>query len=223
MLANILRTNSINQIPAAPSLRYSMSSISGTTLLDESGNGYNGTITGAFQAAGPGIAKCLDFTTGDHQVLIPSSFQPDRNITISAWVLIPVGAPFTQHICLSFGTSATGRRRALWVEAAGGVPFRLSFSGFSANLITTAQNLNDAVWRHIVFTISSIGDVVAYVNKLSVAAGTLSLVAPGGWNNYLGRSDFTGGEYATCKLGPVTVYPRVLNSTEISQLYDEVF
>lgn len=222
MLANRLLLTRKKQIPAGPSLRYSMQLIAGATLVDESGNGFNGTIAGAFQAPGPGVAKCLDFTTGDHQVSIPNTFQPDRDITISAWVQIPAGAPTVQHICLSFGTSATGRRRAIWVEAAGGVPFRLSFSGFSANILTTAQKLNDSVWRHVVITINASGTATVFVNMVSVGAGTPGLLAPGSWVNYLGRSDFGGGEFATCRLGPVTIYPRVLNSAEIAQLYDEV-
>jgi len=65
---------------------WSFDVISGNTVLDDSGNGNNGTIYGATQVDGI-IDKALSFDGVDDYVLIPSipNLKPS-NITISLWV-----------------------------------------------------------------------------------------------------------------------------------------
>jgi len=92
-----------------------------------------------------------------------------------------------------------------------------SARGTCSNTIQTftAPSLN--VWHLVGFTISAAAGITYYLNGTSVGTGTMtSFNATSSYDIKLGRAD----NYAKCQLGPVLFYNRVLNSTEVDQVYD---
>jgi len=123
---------------------------SGTTALDSSGNGNNGTLTGDPQWVAGQLGGALDFSGTNSRVTAPHIPLDNRSFTIAMWVNL--GQNTSEHIALSQGPGSTNEGLHLRLggagnPAAGGINF-----GFYGNDLVTGGGLLELnTWYHLGF------------------------------------------------------------------------
>jgi len=120
---------------------------SGTTAVDSTGNGNDGTLSGNPQWVAGQLGGALDFSGTNSRVTAPHIPLDNRSFTIAMWVNL--GQNTSQHIALSQGPGSTnnGLHLRLGQTATGGINF-----GFYGNdLITGGGILELNTWYHLGF------------------------------------------------------------------------
>lgn len=84
--------------------------------------------------------------------------------------------------------------------------------------------INDGVWRHFALTLSSSGYFIIYINKAIVYQSQRSYPTTTIFNkNYLGKSNVLNDNYPiTGNIDDFRIYKKVLNATDVSNLYGYV-
>jgi chitodextrinase len=153
--ASITTTGIHNPCEQDPDLvaRYSLDSVSSNTVVDQSGNGHDGTVSGATPSAGR-VASALDFD-GDNDFVSINSFDISGNqLSLVAWIRADDFATADARII----SKATGVQENdhIWMLSTisdNGIKprFRLKTGSTTHTLIGT-QTLNPNTWYHIVAT-----------------------------------------------------------------------
>lgn len=172
----------------------------GNKVIDASGQGNTGTITGATWTNGK-HGKALSFN-GVNDVVALSGIALTNTHTVSMWINPTLGdtygAVFSQDNLIGiYYKSDTGK-----------ISF---YYGNTNHLFNTALNQN--AWNHIIISSNS-GSVTFYLN--GVPDGVESS-ATGYTANTIG--DDSSSETFKGKLDDIRIYNRALTATEISKLY----
>ncbi len=200
---------------------------SGAVALDWSGEGNNGTITGATWTSGKTSANALQFYGGTHasstpsyvtlntaQALNPSFF------TINAWMNITTSTNSYNYIysnirdCCEidngFSMRVAGQTASIQIGNSGGIS---TFSGGIVPLNT---------WAMITGTYD--GSVVAtYVNGVLVHTASYSgaVGQPATYVNTIGALAYSPGTFSTVgSIDDVRLYNRALSAAEIQEIYN---
>ncbi|HEY3181756.1 MAG TPA: LamG-like jellyroll fold domain-containing protein, partial [Gaiellaceae bacterium] len=191
-----------------PVAAYSFDAGSGTTLADLSGNGNNGTITGASWTSGKN-GGALSFNGSSSYVTVPDAASLDLTtaMTVEAWIFA-TGS--------SFGTIVAKERTG------GGFPYGLEQGGSdSDSYVNTGTQYRSGIstltlstWTHLAGTYDG-STVRFYVNGIlagsTTASGTLNQTS----DPLRIGADLTWGEYFQGKIDDVRVYNRALSTSEI--------
>ena len=202
---------------------YPFDQTAGPTITDASGNGRNGTLSGAatFPAGVIGNGLSLPGASGDY-VTLPSAFiQTLTNITITVWVNVYTDQ--TWQRVFDFGSSQNVYM--FLTSHAGGANARFA--------ITTAGNtmeqqlngtavLPTGAWTHVAIVLGSNGGTL-YINGAVVATNTSLTLRPSDLgattNNYLGRSQFAD-PYFNGEVDDLRIYASALTAAQITTIYD---
>jgi len=93
----------------------------------------------------------------------------------------------------------------------------------SANNITTTTTINDGNWHHIVY-VNNNGSITIYIDGISSATGTHSLVTQTVSNgNQIGNWDANNAESWQGKIDQVRIFNTALNSTQVGELALETY
>jgi len=189
--------------------------ISGALALDRSGQGNNGTISGAAPAIGK-VGQALEFDGTSGYVDLAHMIQLESgDMTFSVWAK-PTSVSGSVWLVQQWDSS---QGPAFFTEAGGVLTFEI---GPYTNKLSTASGiLLSGQWQHLVavaqgttLTIYVNGSQVAQGNKTRVenlSAGHFTIAGPtgdGGVNSFPGQLD------------EVRVYNRALSAEEIKRLYN---
>jgi len=186
---------------------------SGTTWTDLSGNGNNGTISGATYSSNE--SGYLDFD-GSNDYVNLGSFFTFSNFTISLWVY--PGSTQTTYADI-FDNNHTGTQNFVCQQNYNNVN-QYSF-GVSGSSGTSLFTLSANVWQYLTFTYNN-SVASAYINGAFHSSG-----APGGPANYVNPilniarwSSQYGGRHWNGRVSYFTAYNKVLTASEITQNYN---
>jgi len=216
-------------------LRYTFSG-SGTSVTDETGNGYTGTISGT------GGAKATDsglpvFSTGTAGVVsiggsIGTLIQSLKEYTMSSYVYIAAGTDLATNEghfvwCFANTTNATQTSGNYIFFGAKISGQRITTAGYgSEKTVATGNNLEKGIWKHVMYkqtgTTNGNGAGTVYIDGVEVATGTGMLLPSQMASttfNYLARPCFTSDKYLiNAKLHDFRIYNTALSANDIDTL-----
>lgn len=186
---------------------------------DQTGNGWDGSITGASYAAGK-LGNCLSFDGTDDKMTF-GNLNITGNFTISFWVYVDASQIRSYPVMLVKGTDGNenyevgGWDGSKWLCCV-----RWSTSGRRTDLNTT---LTTGTWHHLVMRFdgttwdlwkdgSSASSTTAYSGQTPVSSNTASIGFDQAWGS--ANSYFTGD------MDEVGIWTRALTNTEIGTLYN---
>jgi hypothetical protein len=219
----------MNQVP---SLYWRLGESSGTTIADSSGNGRDGTISGAGyvlnQAGAPNSAVSggngsMEFT-GNTATHVDAAYDPWPTAgptagarTVTGWALLD--ALSGQHRAIMVGstdnTNNTLFFRQLNTSADGAFDFDFGFNGTTVNDV----NLSAGQWFHWAWQIDTDNDIVRIYFNGALANEQLGVTA--GWPAL--AAGFRIGKLSTAsapwdgKIDEVAIFDRMLSADEIAQ------
>jgi concanavalin A-like lectin/glucanase superfamily protein len=195
----------------------------GTTVLDGSGNGNNGVLSGgtSWIAGVSGSALSFDGSTGQVKVSDNNALEPSGAVTASVWFRHS-GSPGTyRYIVAKGGNGCVAASYGLYTGPTGGLEFYISHDHGSvyARSPDAGQRVWDGKWHLAVGTYDGT-TVRLYIDGVEVGAGTSS---PGSLEYLLPSSnDFYIGNYPSCQphhflgdIDSVAVWARALSASEI--------
>lgn len=192
---------------------------------DVSGNGYNGTVTGAVlitdKAGNPNSAYSFDGILSYIDATIATIPQNNSPRTISGWFKTnsPNYTESNYSTIFNYGNLSTNQRFALSLYSKGYLDF-ISSSNFSNNDLGIQNNYLDNTWHFI--TITYDGTKVSlfidgnYVDGKNITLNTINK------NFRIGKriDGDTNNEYFKGSIDDVGIWNRVLTPEEITKLYN---
>lgn len=204
---------------------YTMDNISGSTLVDETGN-YDGTIYGATTTTGV-IGDALSFDGVNDYVKMSGTITPFGALTglaVSFWWYWPRGASFDVYASIignlksggdSVGSDYDGF--AIQTISRGTIRWFGFGSGQAANNLHTIP-LDQ--WVHCVAMWDGSG-LIFVKNNVASARSPLTINDMGTTEElHIGKLPYAP-LYAPGRVDLIRIYPRVLTSSEITALYEE--
>jgi len=183
--------------------------ISGATAYDRSGQGNDGTITGATTINGK-VGQALNFNGSTGFVNIPydSSLSPGSDMTMSFWI---------------YWSGKSGDNNILTQESA----YEVRVNGGQISYATNPwawrgsnSPVSQDTWHHVVVTNDADGQQEIYID----GAETFSTASGGSISSQavdvtIGRRTCCGGSYFDGNIDEVRIYNRALNPAEVNRLY----
>ncbi len=191
----------------------------GTTAVDESGNGRDGTLVdGATFAAG--IENEAVAMNGNGQyVNLPPVLSGATAFSISAWVYLNRAATWSRIFDFGTGTSAY-----MMLTAASDVRtlrFAITVGGETAEQRLETAELPTGSWQHVTVTFAGRSGTL-YVNGTAVDTNGRFSLNPASLgsitHNWLGRSQFTVDPTLNGYIDDVRIYGRALSAAEVQAL-----
>jgi len=191
---------------------------SGSTWIDLSGNGNNGTLVNGvgYNSGNSGSLSfdgVNDYVSGNPPY-IPSQFEP---LTLSAWIY-NAGQSGNRGILgiVNPSSQPTGSSRMITIRSTGATYFWGSSADFNpSNFISEVNS-----WTYIVFTIDSEKRVTAYKNGIFNEDSILSSLSNVVATSYDVGSRRYFGEYFEGKIAQVSIYNRTLSANEVTQNFE---
>ncbi len=193
---------------------------------DESGNGNDGVVNGATLATGRqgNISSSYDFDFG-HYIdcgSLPSLGENPSNFSISVWL--------NAGNIVSSDYYVVGTKRHIengmtdWVTVGVGQNkfwMRFDDSGYmeSNDLFSVSDALN-GTWSHVVY-IREDNVISVYVNGVIEGTAIDNHILTGSTYNFFLGGHLAWNKFFLGKMDDVAIYNRVLNSSEIQQLYQD--
>ncbi|GAA1187839.1 LamG-like jellyroll fold domain-containing protein [Nesterenkonia xinjiangensis] len=211
--------------PPEPVVHYTMDEVDGDRIVDASGNGLDGRISGEVD-----VVEAQDGTVlrlGGGHVAIPSGqFQEAEDLTVStrvrwsgdggAWQwLLALGADTERYL---FTTPSHGDgqfRSAITTEGAGG-----------ESTITGLSPLHAEEWATLTVTLDSAADTLTtYLNGVAVGSTPTTVSAAELWgpeaeiSGYIGRSFYSDPPF-TGEVDDFRIYDAALTEDQVAELQD---
>jgi hypothetical protein len=193
---------------------------SGSIAYDSSGNGHNGTVTGATWVPGY-INSALSFNGTTNYVVTPD-IPLSNAFSVSAWVNPAVTtqtgyariAETEYNNGLYLGADSSGNKYKFIVNSGSGSTGSCgaSFGCAQGGTITSG-------WHLIVGTFDGT-TAILYVDNAEVASDTLRAPANTSYPLYIGRYDASSGYGWNGFLDEVRLYSRALSGGEVTALYN---
>lgn len=196
---------------------WSFDNITGNTVLDDSGNGNNGTIYGATQVDGV-VGKALSFDGVNDYVSVGNgvSLRYNNNFTVSMWIN-PKGNHLGAYGGLWAEYSTDGRNR-MFVGDNGSLLAQYYIGGVLKLPASPAGSIITNQWSYVVLTYNG-AEIVFWVNgvkQIPVAAtGLLNSVSNN--NREIGRA--TAVYQFNGIIDDVRIYKEALTISQIQQIY----
>jgi hypothetical protein len=191
---------------------------SGTTWLDRSGNGNNGTLVNgtAFSSANAG-SLVLDGVNDHGTIPNSSTLRPPTELTVSMWAK---ASTFTSQWNRLLGQDPYNGAYLIFLETGGKLIRALHYANGSEVRCNTNVEISSTVFKHIVFTFK-MGDAIRSFFD-GVASTTVSL--PAGTFTYNTVNQFyfghIGSNWFNGQISNISVYNRALSATEIQQNFN---
>lgn len=204
---------------AAANAWYTANTSNGTTLTDSSGNGLDGTLSGAYAYA-PGVAGNALALSGGYASLPTGIVSSVSDFTIAAWVKASSLTNWARIFDFGTGTSSY----MFLTPDAGGtnkLRFAITTSGGSGEQQLNGPALAVNTWTHIAVTLSGSTGTL-YVNGAAVATNTNMTLTPGNlgstMQNYLGKSQFSADPAFNGLIDDFRLYGVALSASQVAEL-----
>ena len=216
-------TNAIAQLLAAPSplLQLTFNQSSGTTAVDATGNGWNGTLVNGPTWVVGESGNAVSLNGVNQYVSLPSGVVSSLNdFTISAWVNLNALSPGA-HL-FDFGTGTGSYMFLSPAATAGGLLFAITTAGSNyQQSIYCTNNLSPGVWHNIAVTFAA-GMGILYLDGLPVATNSNISLTPSllGYTgqNWIGRSQYSSNPYLNGLVDDFRIYNGAMSANEIASL-----
>ncbi|MFI6007873.1 family 43 glycosylhydrolase [Streptomyces sp. NPDC051243] len=217
-------TAEATEITDGLALWYKLDATSGSTATDASGNGRDGTVSGAADWSGTG--QGLAFNGSDTYIKVPNDIMKGMDaITVSMDVRID-STQTTPYFVYGFGNSSGSSGNGYLFTT--GNSFRTSiasgnWSTEQTTRPTDSHNLTRSVWKHIAYTQTGTTGVL-YEDGIEVGRNTSVSITPGSIGsgtttaNYIGKSVYSGDKLFKGSIRDFRVYDRALADSEVGQL-----
>ncbi len=188
---------------------------------DDTGNGHDGTVTGATHS-GAGSNPVFEFDGSGDQISFPDTGLPTGNAdrTMSAWFRSDSTAGSVDKTIFRYGNIGSGNQ-SMGLALRNGELMPTAWG--AANEYVIPGNLADGDWHHVAWTLNG-GTANTYVDGTlkdtrSFTANTVLGSGIIGYNTNPAGEDWIGG------LDDINVFDRALSSDEVTSMmdYDEVF
>ncbi|WP_406036116.1 family 43 glycosylhydrolase [Nocardioides sp. NBC_00163] len=203
-------------------VHYPLDQVTGTTVVDESGAGHNGTLTGdATWLGGEGLS--LGGTNG--HVRLPNDVMAGlTSITVSLEVKIAADQATPYFIWGLGNTGDNGTGNGYLFTTGNAYRTSIATGNWSTEqTVTAGRNLARDTWKTISYTLAD-GTAVLYEDGVEVARRTGVTITPGQIGNgvttanYLGRSVYSGDRHLKGQLRDFRMYDRALTASEVHEL-----
>lgn len=195
---------------------------SGTTWIDISRNGNNGTLTNGptFSSANTGS---IVFDGTNDFVSIPNfTYRFNTSFTLSIWIRFIALTTLPTTLISNYSGTITGNDGVfLEINASNAVRFVYRNLGvdvfdFASGAVTINTTYN------IVATVSNTGGAKLYINsqQLPLTSGVSSLFTPTNTTLVINRLDSATGRYTNSNTYLAAVYNRALSATEVAQNFN---
>lgn len=157
---------------------YTMDNVSGSTLIDESANGYDGTISGATQTS-----DYLEFDGVNDYVGGISKFLSGLTaftISINVWFDETPSASGDDFDLITIGRHASGSPLTLWWDDGGADYLTFIVSDSSANttgVVTTSLTPATGQMENIIMTFDANNEIRIYLNNVEDSGGAIDASA----------------------------------------------
>lgn len=207
--------------------KYSMDSISGTTLLDETANGHDGNVLGAPTIVAGKISNAIGFDKVDDRIVTTPKVVSTSSFTVALWSYISIldGANGGWFINQRDSTSGTSQEWQL-VYFGGFYTIGLfTTNGYFECVSTTAATQD--VWRHLTFSFSG-SEIKLYIDGVlegtTAVTGSLNTGASKtvfgmrAWDldPVLGGPNMYGG-----LIDSVRILDTVASQAQVTEIYNE--
>jgi PKD repeat protein len=205
-VANVAVTVSNNASLVAA---YAFEEASGNTATDSSGNGNNGTLSGATRSASGKIGSALVFNGSGALVTIPDSNSLDLTtaMTLEAWVF-PTATGGWRDVIYK------GPNDTYYLEGSSDAGPPAVGGTFSGNSLFGNAALQSNTWSHLAATYDG-ATLRLYVNGAQVASRPQTGAIPASSGALSLGGDALYGQYFAGRLDEVRIYRRVLSAAEI--------
>jgi hypothetical protein len=190
-----------------------------TTVLDSSGNGYNGTATANTNTlTTPGVIDGAMIFNGSSQDVSIVGFNPSTTLSsgsysISMWALSTAA---TSDGWRPIVGDHSGQILYVGSQSAANNQVNVNLNGASGE-ITGPFTLNDGNWHHIVAVVVPSKSITVYVDTVSYNSG----LTPGASSttSAINIGTTAQSEYWKGSIDDVRIYSRALSSDEVQMLY----
>lgn len=196
---------------------------SGTSLIDLSGNGLNGTMSNLTYNN-----PAFTYNGSSSQVSIPDNalLEPGTgNWTMEAWFKPTQFTTNTQTVLGKFGNGGTGSIISYAMRQINGI-IRADFSNGTTAFTSDDYAIGLNTWVHMVYVWDRTNSML-YTYSNGVLKQSRAITISGGIRNgttnlYIGS--YNGGEYSqyyTGQIGILRLFSKALNATEVLKNYNE--
>jgi hypothetical protein len=192
---------------------YGFNEGSGTAVADLSGNGNNGTVSGATWSSAGKYGGALSFNGTSSLVTVPGSASLDltTGMTLEAWV--DPAQLETAWRCVLFKERPADMVYALYASNGTHPNGQIYFGGAEHNVVGTSAVAVDA-WTHLAVTFDG-STLELYVNSVLVSSVALSATILKSNDVLHIGGDSVWGEWFAGELDEIRIYNRALAASEI--------
>jgi hypothetical protein len=196
----------------------------GSTWTDLSGEGNNGSISGATYFGG-NTPPDFDFDGSNDRVTFASGQDVGGEITISFWVRPTLNYSINTFISTKGSASASGY--AFYANSWNTTNRKLQFEVANGSSGVSVASADDVVvddqWQNFVVTcVRSTGATVLYKNGSSITTDTLSVTDWGNTGTFeIGKFPPVSAYWYHGKMALAQVYTKALTATEVSNHFNE--
>jgi hypothetical protein len=200
---------------------FDTSTLSGSTALDSSGNGLNGTMYNVTQVAGA-VNQALSFNGSTSLVSVPYStkYQLRNSMTVSAWIKT-TNSSRTENFLGNYDAGGMEWGYLLKTLPSGVVGLRVGGNNVAGNRdVADTTRINDGQWHHVAVVINLGQTVQFYIDGALSTTQSMPTVAAG--NSvplWIGTPPFPYfGQPFTGALDNVEIDNQALSAAAIAQL-----
>ena len=206
---------------------YKFDQSSGTTAVDSSGYGNNGTVIGGTNATwsagkyGNAITFSGTNTTAAYVALPGNLVDNLTSMTIASWVNSSNTADAISLFTAGPAAASTPTKYMMMILR--GSRFTITANGNSAEQnISQGSNLTANTWKHVAVTLSGSTGTL-YIDGVQVATNTgmtfkPSDLAPTTSGNFIGKSAWTGDKYLKGLVDDFRIYNRAISASEVTSV-----
>jgi hypothetical protein len=195
---------------------------SGTTALDTTGNGWNGTLVGGASHVAGKSGNAVDLSGSSQYVALPSGAVSNYDkITMAAWVNLDTASNFSR--IFDFG-SGTSKYMFLTPQngANGKIRFAVTTNSYSGEqFIDGTSALPTGGWHHVAVTLNGSTGIL-YVDGVQVGSNSGMTIKPSDLGvttqNWIGRSQYAGDPYLDGRVDDFRIYNRALTASEVTHV-----
>ncbi|MEL6132691.1 MAG: LamG-like jellyroll fold domain-containing protein, partial [Bacteroidota bacterium] len=191
---------------------------SGTNTADQSGNSFNGQLQNGPTWTNGYIGEGIEFDGNNDYVSISANpvLNPGNKLTLSAWIN-PQTLGNNEGI-ISYGQ--TGSPYRFTVMANGSLRFGVNngtvTGGSGGGEWQSSATINTGQWQHVAVTFDG-DELTFYINGIPDNVGSVGPITMGSINEdlYVGRDDYSGGNYFDGIIDNVRIYHEYLSNVDI--------